>query len=84
MIRSRRTTRLVAALALAGFLTSSPLAPAPLSATAATLTISGTTFCEGLSLAIRFLTGQPAGRLRDFLLAQLVKLDEKYCTVVPV
>jgi hypothetical protein len=82
MIRARRTTRLVAALALAGFLTSSPLTPTPLSATATAITISRADFCAGLGAAIAYLQAHP-GRLNDFLLKVALKLQADYCTTAP-
>ena len=82
MIASRRTTRFVAALALAGFmLGSSPLAPGSLAASSQqSSSVSTERFCDAVARAIAFLAAQRQTPLRDFLLAQLRRVQAAYCS----
>jgi hypothetical protein len=82
MIAARRTTRFIAALALAGvMLGSSPLAPTSLAASPQPTSsrLSRALFCDYLARAIALLEAQPQTPLRDFLLAQLRRLQASYC-----
>jgi hypothetical protein len=79
MMAARRTTRFVAALALAGLLLgSSPLAPASLAASAQPTSSSLSEFCGYLDQAITYLTAHPSP-LNNFLLRYFVALKARYC-----
>ena len=76
-----RSNRLVTALALAGvLLTTGPLA-SPLSAStpAVATRLNRAAFCDYLAKAIALLEAQRQTPLRDFLLAQLRRLEGSYC-----
>jgi hypothetical protein len=76
-----RVRRFGASLALAGVLCASlALSPAPLSAapTGATPQVTQSV-CDYLAQAIAFLQSKPQTHLRDFLLATLVRAQQRYC-----
>jgi hypothetical protein len=82
MMAARRTTRFIAALALAGLmLGGSPLAPGSLAASTqpAQAAVSGAVFCDALADAVAFLEGLRPSFFRNFLLAQLGKISAAYC-----
>jgi hypothetical protein len=82
MMAARRTTRFIAALALAGLmLGSSPLAPGSLAASTqpAQAGVSSALLCDYIAQAIAFLEGQRPSFFRNFLLAQLGRISAAYC-----
>jgi len=79
MMAARRTTRFITALAFAGLmLGSSPLAPSSLSASAQTISISTSRFCDGLADAIAFLQTRQQTPLVVALINYLVSLQTRF------
>jgi hypothetical protein len=83
MIAARRTTRFIAALALAGLmLGSSPLAPRPLAASrlSTSSSVSSAFLCGYVAQAITFLARFQGNPFASFLLAQLSAYQASHCS----
>jgi hypothetical protein len=82
MMAARRTTRFIAALALAGLLLgSSPLAPGAQAASTqpAQGPVTSALFCDYIAQAVAFLEGLRPSFFRNFLLTQLARISASYC-----